>query len=472
MRYLNFLRRRLRTDRFRDCWLAFGIFVGLGPFSFCPADEPSFESVAAPTPNVILILADDLAIGDLATENGGLSRTPNLDRLARQSVWFRNAYSASCVCAPARAALLTGRYPHRTGVVTLNMNRYPKLTRLRLDETTIADVLHRHGYATGLVGKWHVGTGKAFHPMRRGFDEFEGFSGSQDLSYFHYTLDINGEKTEADDRYLTDDLSQRAIDFVRRHHDHPFFLHLAHYAPHRPIEAPADLIRTYQRKGLGESTATIYAMIEVMDRGIGDLLTEIDRLGISENTIVIFASDNGPDPLTGERFNGQRRGMKYEVYEGGIQVPLFVRWTGKVVPGTRQTLIHFVDLFPTILDLCGIQPEADLAIDGASFRNVLNDPDVKSSSVRYWQWNRGVPDYTHNAAIRDGRWKLVRPFVTRGTTSEQSTLPTVLYDLANDPGETIDVSVQHPEQQTKMRSKLDVWSREIESDRNRPLAAF
>ena len=182
-------------------------------------------------PNVILILADDLATGDFASQNGELSRTPNLDRLASESVRFSQAYSASCVCAPARAALLTGRYPHRTGVVTLNMNRYPSLTRLHADERTIAQMLKDDGYVTGLIGKWHCGHGIDFHPLKHGFDQFEGFSGSQDLSYFRYVLDINGRLVQVSDQYLTDDLSRRAIEFVRRHRQQPFFLHLAHMRP-------------------------------------------------------------------------------------------------------------------------------------------------------------------------------------------------------------------------------------------------
>ncbi len=167
----------------------------LSCFSLCLANSliPVVSAAADEDPKVILILADDFAVGDLASRNGGISRTPNLDRLAAESVRFTQAYSASCVCAPARAALLTGRYPHRTGVVTRNMNRLPELTRLKLDETTIADVFGANGYVTGLIGKWHCGHGDDYHPLKRGFQEFEGSSGSQDLSYFKYTLDIAGK---------------------------------------------------------------------------------------------------------------------------------------------------------------------------------------------------------------------------------------------------------------------------------------
>ena len=418
-------------------------------------------------PNIILILADDLALGDLASRNSGISRTPNLDRLATESVRFTQAYSASCVCAPARAALLTGRYPHRTGVVTLNMNRFPELTRLKLDEATIADVLGANGYATGLIGKWHCGHGEDFHPLKRGFQEFEGFSGSQDLSYFKYTLDVAGKPVEVDDDYLTDDLSRRAIEFVKRHQSRPFFLHLAHYAPHRPLEAPAELVRDYRDEGLDESTATIYAMIEIMDRGIGELLLELDRLKLSSKTLVIFASDNGPDPIPGGRFNEGRRGMKYEVYEGGIRVPLFVRCRGKLNPGERKSVVHFIDLFPTLLDVCAIDYEPKLPIDGVSLRKVLFDGDPLPSRHLFWQWNRGTPNYTHNAAVRDGRWKLVRPFVTRNIPKRDSQERSLLYDISANPAEFKDITAGHVDRSDVLQQTLTKWARNVERSRNR-----
>ena len=428
------------------------------------SNEPAKQSLK---PNVILILADDLAPGDISSFNGGRSRTPNLDRLAKESVRFPRAYSASCVCAPARAALLTGRYPHRTGVVTLNMNRYPKWTRLRHDETTIADVLKANGYATGLIGKWHCGHGKKYHPLRRGFDEYEGFSGSQDLSYFRYVLDVNGRKVDVRDGYLTDDLSRRAINFVRRHRKRPFFLHLAHYAPHRPLEAPPKLVASYLKKGLDKPTATIYAMIEVMDRGIGELIAELDKLKIARRTIIIFASDNGPDPLTGARFNLGLRGTKYEVYEGGIRVPLFIRWPGKLKPAKCTQLVHFVDLFPTIVDLCAVRRPRKLQIDGTSFRGALFGVESKNKAPRFWQWNRGRPNYTHNAAMRDGPWKLVRPFVTRKASPDDSKQPPVLYNLDADPTEKRNVASKNVKRYNAMLKQLKRWCETVERDRTR-----
>ena len=173
------------------------------------------------------------------------------------------------------------------------------------------------------------------------------------------------------------------------------------------------MIESYRRKGLDDSKATIYAMIEVMDRGIGQLLQELNRLQLVRRTIVIFASDNGPDPLTGTRFNLGLRGTKYEIYEGGIRVPLFVRWPGVFAPQSCEQPVHFVDVLPTVLDLCGVRIPEDRRMDGESFRDLLEGSGDTREAPRFWQWNRGVPNYTHNAAIRQGPWKLVKPYVTR-----------------------------------------------------------
>ena len=223
-------------------------------------------AASAPNPpNVILILADDMALGDLSCFNGGRSRTPNLDRLVGDSIWFNQGYSASPVCAPARAALLTGRYSHRTGVVSLNMETEPELTRLRTDETTLADLFAARGYITGLVGKWHLGLGSESHPKQRGFHEFAGFVGAHQVpSYSNYELEIGGVAKKFDGPYLSDELSRHAIDFVRRHRDRPFFLHLAHYAPHRPLGAPRELTvgtRT-NRPSYGEYEGTLPAFAQ------------------------------------------------------------------------------------------------------------------------------------------------------------------------------------------------------------------
>jgi arylsulfatase A len=421
------------------------------------------------SPNVILILADDMGLGDLSCFNGGLSRTPNLDRLVGDGVWFNQGYSASAVCAPARAALLTGRYPHRTGVVSLTMTTEPELTRLRHDEITLADLFLARGYATGLVGKWHLGMGAEWHPRQRGFQEFTGFIGGENIaSYFGYDLDVQGKNTRFESRYLTDELSARAIDFVRRHRAAPFFLHLAHYAPHRPLGAPPETIQRYLDHGISQDAATVYAMIEIMDRGIGELLATLRELGLRERTIVIFASDNGPDPLAGPRFNQQRRGTKYEIYEGGIRVPLLVSWPGTLRPRSTDVVAHFTDIVPTLIELCRLERPSGPPLDGASLAGLLQERDAGPRRPRFWQWNRGAPNYTHNAAMREGEWKLVRPYVTRNAVAGDSALRPALYNLQLDPLETTDVAGQHPERLARMNTALAEWASGVERDRLRP----
>lgn len=419
-------------------------------------------------PNVIVILADDMCLGDLSCFNGGRSRTPNLDRLKRESIWFDQGYSAAPVCAPARAALLTGRYPHRTGVVTLNMNKYPELTQLKRDETTIAELFSRSGYATGLVGKWHCGIGEDFAPTARGFDEFYGFRSHLDVpNYFRFKLTVNGHVEAFRDRYLTEELTSRAIEFVRRHRNQPFFLHVAHYAPHRPLGAPAERIRPYLDSGLSEQTATVYAMIEIMDEGIGQLLRTLEELGLRDSTVVLFASDNGPDPLVEQRFNVQLRGTKYMINEGGIRVPMMLRWPGRLEPGVRDELVHFTDWLPTLCDLANVEVPAGLRLDGISHASPLLGGDPIGASPRFWQWNRWQPRYSHNAAMRDGVWKLVRPYVTRNIPEGPSDAAPQLFRLDRDPQEGLDLADQYPERVEAMAGALQSWSESVERDRVR-----
>lgn len=426
---------------------------------------------AAGKPNVILILADDLAIGDLSLFNGGVCETPRLDALIGESVYFDRAYSGSPVCAPSRAALLTGRFPHRTGCVSLNQIKYPNLTRIYKDEITLGNLFKANGYATGLVGKWHSGNGKGYHPLDRGFDEFVGFNASVDIkSYFDYKLDVQGTYEEFSGEYLTDQLTRRAIDFLDKHKDHPFFLHLAHYAPHRPLSAPADTIAKYTAKGLGEKTAKVYAMVEILDKAIGDLIDELDRLEIRENTIILFASDNGPDPLVDERFNLDQRGTKYTVYEGGIHVPFLVNWKGTLEPGRRDEVVQFTDVFPTLTEICELKPVPNAKpLDGASFAGLLSPKyaPVSLPEHRFWQWNRTVPLYSHNAAVREGDWKLVRPFITKNIPTGESNEDPVLYHLGQDPDEGRDVGPYNPHIRDRLGALLEEWTKDVEADRRR-----
>ena len=427
------------------------------------------HTLAAP-PNVIVILADDMAIGDIAKFNQGITRTPTLDRLIAEGLWFDRAYSGSPVCAPSRAALLTGRYPHRTGVVSLDLSKEPVLTRLKRDETTLADVFAANGYRTGLIGKWHTGLGEGYGPVARGFQEVAVFHGSDKGGYHRYILHTDDRMAEAPKPqkvYLTDELNRRAIEFVRRHASEPFFLHLAHYAPHRPLEAPEEAIQPYLEAGYERDVATIYAMIEIMDRGLGELMTALETLGLRERTLVIFASDNGPDSLVPERFNMDLRGTKYTVNEGGIHVPFIMHWPGTIQSGKRPDIVHFTDVLPTLVEVCGLKHTPALPLDGRSFASLLKEGGSFASSQRFWQWNRHEPNHTHNAAMRDGPWKLVKPFVTKNKISGNSDAPYELFNLDNDPAEATNLAAQEPKRLEAMRESLHQWSRMVERDRAR-----
>ena len=299
----------------------------------------------ADKPNIVLIVADDMGYGDFGLYSEGRVHTPALDQLAVQSLRLTQHYAGSAVCSPSRAALLTGRYPHRTGAIT------PQETlgydRIALDEVTIADSFKAAGYATGLVGKWHNGAlNPAYHPIQRGFDEFVGFRSGW-MDYYDWWLDRNGAIEAGDGRYLTDVLTEEATGFIKRHSATPFFLMIAYNAPHSPLQAPEDVVQKYESEGFSRGVALTYAMIEVMDRGIASIRQALRDTGQEGNTVFMFTSDNGPafilrDDQVPEdvsidttRFNLGMNGAKGTVYEGGIRVPMLLSWPD----GLPQTVI-------------------------------------------------------------------------------------------------------------------------------------
>ena len=436
-------------------------------------------------------MADDMGYGDLACINGGLNRTPNLDRLHANSLRLSQAYAASPVCAPSRAGALTGLYPFRTGCVDLN-DRHG-LNRLDPSAVTLADVFKREGYRTGLVGKWHCGTDSASRPENRGFDEVRAFHPAH-KDFWDWTItNSDGTEVAAEGRYLTDYLTECAVDFIERNHQRPFFLHLAHYAPHRPLQAPSALVERYARDGrLTPGQAVVYSMIEVMDDGIGQVLRTLEKHGILENTIVVFTSDNGPDDvddgcLSPRRFNCGLRGQKYSVHEGGIRVPFLVQWPSVLQPATNDDFFHFVDILPTLAASCSLDLPAGLALDGINRLPVWLGGREPYPRSRFWQWNRYYPADNCNAAMRDGRWKLVIPardgyrdmapeevaMIRDGTFTGATPparnrdsglgapLPPLLFDIGTDPGETRNMAEEQRPRMEAMQASLSSWFREV-----------
>ena len=462
-------------------------------------------------PNILFILADDMGYGDLSAFNGGLSKTPALDNLLDESVCFTQHYAASPVCNPSRACLLTGRYPHRTGSV--DTLEWRGLERLALRETTIADILKKEGYATGLVGKWHLGSfDKRYHPNARGFDEAACFRGGMH-SYYNWKLEYDDKIKRADGRYLTDVWTDEACRFIDRHQNEPFFLHLTYNAPHTPLQAPEDDYKLFADTGkFNKGLSTLYAMIYRMDKGIARVLDKLKTLGLEDNTIVLFSSDNGPqfsgkddalnfgteEEMCTERFNCQFNGSKGSVYEGGIRVPMIVRWPAGLEKGVQiDQMAHFSDWFPTILAMAGVEkPQDSLPIDGVNILPVLRGDNGKVNTKRFWQWNRYSPVVTSNSAIRDDDWKLIRPvipetmqvddihwlmvcmyesehFLRNGIIKDPAPVYDVpyppkpeLYNIAEDPFEKNNLIDKYPDKAKKMLCELENWFEQVETERS------
>ena len=452
-------------------------------------------------PNIVLILADDMGYGDFSALNGGLSHTPALDGLMRDSVCFTQHYTASPVCNPSRACLLTGRYPHRTG--SIDTLEWRGLERLALRETTLAEVLQRAGYATGLVGKWHLGAFDArYHPLNRGFDETVCFRGGMH-DYYHWRLEFDTAIVRGDGRYLTDVWTEEAVGFIKRHRAEPFFLHVTYNAPHTPLQAPEEEVRPFAESGkFNQAVSTLYGMLHRMDSGIERIMATLRECGLEENTILLFSSDNGPQ-FGGEgeqrldRFNCQLHGAKGSVYEGGIRVPSLLRWPAGVTGGREiGDMVHFADWFPTLLAMAGVAAPAELRLDGVEVWPMIRDGSGAGCTRRFWQWNRYTPLVTCNAAVRDGDWKLVRPAIREALQApccdpwlriamyeperliEQGLVrdpepartvpappPAELYHIADDPLEQTNLAERHPDVVHRLLIALETWFEEVAQER-------
>lgn len=487
----------LQTSMSGVASIALGVNTATGETGLAPLPESQADPSGhhASKPNIIFILADDMGYGDLGSLNFGASQTPALDQLMHEGTLMTQHYAGSAVCSPSRACLLTGRYPIRVGVA--DTLRASGLNSLLPRERTVADYLQAGGYVTGQIGKWHVGWEEPlYRPNNRGFKEAVTLCGGD---HWNWKLDRNGTLEESDGRYLADVLNDEAVAFVQRHHKEPFFLYLAHFAPHAPLQAPEEDIKPFREAGLPENVARLYGMIRRMDAGIGRVMEQLDKLGLRDNTLVIFSSDNGPqfgpswtDRTSVTRYNCGFNGHKDLVYEGGIRVPAIVRWpAGLPERHWRHDMVHFNDWTPTLLDIAGVREKPVLPFDGRSILPILRgEPDLVPPR-RYWQFSRYYPTVLHNAAVRDENWKLVRPTPNdvsghvlgvleahRGIVPNPANfnpqvrhrpelppaLPPQLFNLASDPGELQDLSAQNPERVARMSSDLDRWFDDVMRD--------
>ncbi len=443
-------------------------------------------------PNIVLILADDMGYGDIGALNFGASETPAIDRLMQEGTLLTQHYAGSAVCSPSRACLMTGRYPHRTGVIDTPGKKHD----LALSEQTIANVLSNAGYATGMVGKWHLGSGPGYRAYERGFQECSLIYECN--NHWNRPISRNGVLHNHDGEYLADVLTEESIQFIKRHQNEPFFLYLAHFAPHTPLQAPEEDIQPFRDKGISENVSTLYGMIRRMDRGIGRVLETLKQLGLEDDTLVVFTSDNGPqfattweDRTSLTRYNCGFNGHKDLIYEGGIRVPAIVRWpNGLPCTMMRHEMTHFSDWFPTLLDVAGVQRPKDLHLDGQTMLPLLRGEDYIVAPRRYWQFSRYFPTPLRNAAVRNGDWKLVRPckddvtgpilglLPPKGIASPthlvengEDYIPKItqplapqLFNLREDPQERFDLSAQYPDKLNAMQNDLDQWYENVMTD--------
>ena len=400
-------------------------------------------------PNILVIVADDQGYGDLGIQGGRDIPTPNIDSIARNGVRCTNGYVSGPYCSPTRAGLLTGRYQLRFGHEFnpggANASGDIGLT---LNETTLADRLKAAGYATGMVGKWHLGSAPKFHPLQRGFDEYFGFLGGAH-SYFEVgqARDAVLRGTEPVDTvsYLTDDFAREAVAFIDRHQQQPFFLYLTFNAVHTPMHAPAK----YQDRFASitnEKRRTYAAMTSAKDDAVGAVLTKLKDAKLDANTLIFYISDNGGPPVNGSN-NGALRGFKAQTLEGGIRVPFFVQWKARLPAGViyDQPVIQ-LDFAPTALAAAGAPAVTDTKLDGVNLLPYLTG-DNKSAPHEALYWRFG-----QQTAIRMGNWKLVKH--SQSETRE-------LYNLSQDIGESTDLAKQNPEKFAELESAWKTWDSEL-----------
>ena len=389
-------------------------------------------AVAAGPPNVVLIMTDDQGWGDVHSHGNDQIDTPTMDQLAASGARF-DRFFVSPMCGPTRASLLTGRWNLRTGVSWVSHGK----EIMRLDELTLGNAFAEAGYATGAFGKWHNGEYGPYHPNARGFQVFLGFCRGAWENYFNAVIERNREPIETKG-YITDVLTDGVLEFIETNRNRPFFCYVPYNAPHHPYQVPEKYFAKYIDRGFDEKTACVYGMVENVDDNLARILAKLDQLQLADNTIVIFTSDNGPwMPASGSegswrrRYNGGMRGRKAEVDEGGVRVPLFVRWPGHIQPHTTVTQIAaHVDLFPTLMDLCNVPTSKNLPLDGRSLVPLLKgETENWPDRMIFTHQNQFGETRMTPGSVRTQQYRLVN----RGDGYE-------LYDMLADPGQKSDIA--------------------------------
>ncbi len=436
-----------------------------------------FTTHAAKPPNIIFILADDLGWTDLVVQGSKYYETPNIDRLATQGTRFTRYHNCQN-CQPTRAALMSGQYGARTGVYTVGgierfewesrpLRPVENVTALPLDRITIAQSLKAAGYATAMFGKWHLGEDPAHHPAARGFDEAIVSMGK------HFDFNTKPKTPYPEGTYLADFLTDKAVDFVKRHKDEPFFLYLPHFGVHSPHQAKADLIAHFKPKppAGGHHDPTYAAMIASVDESVGRVMALLDELKLADHTVLIFSSDNGGvggyarEGIKGGgdiTDNAPLRSGKGSLYEGGTRDPFIVRWPGVTKPGSTTDVpaIH-VDMYPTFLEIAGAKPPANQVLDGESLAPLFRDSgaSLKRDAIfqhfpGYLGAGQGSWRTTPVGLIEVGDWKLMEFFEDRRRE---------LYNLHDDIGEQHNLAEKMPDKAKELHAKMLAWREAIKA---------
>lgn len=406
----------------------------------------SFETFSQ-QPNVLIIIADDQGWGDLGFTGNKTAHTPNLDKLAKSGTILDRFY-VSPVCSPTRAEILTGRYHVRTGVSGTSTGR----VRLDLDETTIAEAFKHNGYQTALFGKWHNGGQAPYHPNCRGIDEFYGFCSGHWGNYFNPILEHNGEVLKGKG-FMTDDLTDHAIEYLNKEQDRPFFMIMALNTPHSPMQVPDAFWNRYKNKSIQQKgsipekediqhTRAALALNENIDENIGRVIATLEKNNQLNNTIIIYFSDNGPN---GNRYNGGMKGIKGSTDEGGVRVPFIISWKNNIKNGrTLPQIAANIDLFPTLIELAGLHWKNPKPFDGISLKNILMD---KNPSMP----DRFIPSFWANeTSVRSQKFRL--------SNKDE------LYDMVNDPNQTKNVATEFPTEYRELKSWKDKWLQDVRTE--------
>ena len=473
--------------------------IGLGAagVTLCGCSGPAQKTAATnKRPNIVLILVDDLGWIDTSCYGSKFYETPNIDKLAEQGMRFTDGYAACAVCSPTRAAVMTGRYPARLGVTDWIRARFqggkipadkknpseyvggknrkllcpPNALWMELEEITIAEALKPAGYTSCHIGKWHLGADD-WYPDRQGFDfNIGGCDLGQPPSYFDpYFRKNQGSiptlPPRKENEYLTDREADEAVGFIRQHKDKPFFLYMAHYAVHTPIQGKKDLIEKYEAKTpTDQKNPTYAAMVESMDDAVGRIMDILDELDLRDDTLVIFTSDNGG--LLGPTNNKPLRSGKGFPYEGGIREPVIVRWPKVVKAGTiSHEPVTSVDYLPTICQAAGVSPPSDRDIDGVSLLDHLksNGRSKLDRDAIYWHFPHYRGKVVPYSIIRAGDWKLIKRY--EGKTFE-------LFNLKDDLSETNELSDRMPGKVAELDARLTAWLQKTGAKMPRPNPAY